>query len=474
MGWDSWVEGKPSDQAALYREHEGLFTREAVADTATVLAAATDSAERKALSFFKAYQEIEYIGKKTAVLGDIQMDLEANLWVTIDGKPMRYRELDRLLSTESDRKKRATYAEEEYRVYDILNNVVLKRQLDEAHRLAKDLGYGSYLDLAVAYRMFDAKDLAARCERFLERSEPLYLSLFDKVSPVPRAEFRRSDTLFLLGGRDFDAFFARDTLVPRLKNVLGGLGIDLVAQKNLRIDDREIETKVPRAVCFAIDVPADVRLSIKPVGGKEDFSSLFHEMGHGQHFANARTPVWEFQQLGSNAVTETYAYLFEYLTENPRWIAENTTMDRATRRKFADAVAFGKLYMVRRYMSKFLYETRLHAGDADPKKSYQTLMSRGYGYALNDQEASRYLSDVDAFLYSADYVQAFFLEAQLARVLEKRFGPRWWTNRKAGDFLKGLFAYGNELSGRELAEKLGYPQGFDETILFENLRANLN
>jgi hypothetical protein len=83
-------------------------------------------------------------------------------------------------------------------------------------------------------------------------------------------------------------------------------------------------------------------------------------------------------------------------------------------------------------------------------------MSKGYGFALNDDEATRYLSDVDPLLYSADYVQAFFLQAMLEATLHANYGAKWWTNEKAGEFLKSLFAKGNELSGKELAKLLGY------------------
>ena len=472
-GWASWVEGQASDQSSLYDSYSHLFTEAAIEDTRKAISLTQDQTQKKALSFFKAYQEIEYIGKQTAVLSDIYMDLEAGLWVNIEGESVKYRELYRLLSQQPNREKRELYAAEEYKTYQILNSVVLGRYLQQGHKLAKELAYRDYADLAVAYRMFDAKQLSRLCERFLVDSEQLYLSLFDKISPVPRTEFRRSDTLYLLGGRQFDDYFPQDKLIPRMDELLLGLGIDRHHQQNLLVDDRSLPAKVPRAVCFAIDVPGDIRLSIKPVGGKEDYSSLFHEMGHGQHFANAKTPVWEFQQLGSNAVTETYAYLFEYLTENPTWIGDNTDMDEKTRQQYADHCAFSKLYMVRRYMAKFLYELKLHSGEKDPQKLYQDLMSKGYGYQLNEQEASRYLSDVDPFLYAADYVQAFFLEAQLTAKLEADFGRRWWTNPEAGIFLKELFAYGNELTGRKLGRKLGYTDGFESQVLVDNIHSQL-
>jgi len=469
MGWGTWVEGKTSDQASLYREYTHLYTKDAIEATRRAEALEKDPAQKKALDFFRLYQEVEYIGNQTALLYDIYMDLEASLWVNIDGKSVPYRELDGILSNEADPKKRAVYSKEEYKVYDILNKVVLDRDLATSHRLAKELGHPSYTDLAVAYKMFDLGELAGQCELFLKNTEAAYLDLFDRVSPISRSEFRRSDTLFVLAAKDQDKHFTGERMMPLLRGFLAGLGIDLDSQENLRVDDRDIDTKVPRAVCFSVRIPEDIRLSIKPIGGKDDYSSLFHEMGHGQHFANTKTPIWEFQELGSNAVTEGYAYLFEYMPENPLWIEDNLSMPAADKAKYLEHCRFAKLYMLRRYMAKFLYEVKLHSGSDVPRKDYQRLLSRGYGYQLNWEEASRYLSDVDAFLYSADYVQAFFLEAMLKKKLEQSFGKKWWKNTEAGDYLKSLWAYGNELSGRELAAMIGYPDGIDAKVLTADL-----
>ena len=457
MGWRSWALGEPSNQASLYDEYGAIFSRRAIDVVNHALATETDPVRRKALSFLKLYQQTEYVGRETALLEDIYSDLEANLQVNVDGKSVPYRQLFGILSDETDKARRETLASEEYRAYATLNNVVLGRILDRGHGLATELGYDSYADLAVAYRMIDEERNATLCRDFLKKTEAKYLELFDRISPIPRETFRRSDTLFVLGGRDFDKYFPKEDLVERMDAFLNGLGIDRARQANLRLDDRPLPNKVPRAVCFAIDVPGDVRLSIKPVGGKEDYSSLFHEMGHGQHFASSKTDVWEFQQLGSNAVTETYAYLFEYVVEDPLWVRDNTDMDDETLASYTEFCVFVRLYMARRYMAKFLYELELHRGTEDPRARYREIMSQGYGYQLTDEEASRYLSDVDPFLYSADYVQAFFLEAMLRDTLRERFGAKWWNDKGAGAFLRDLFARGNELTGKELAQRLGYP-----------------
>jgi len=456
MGWKSWVLGEPSNQALLYDAYPDLFTKEAIAVAREAYESERDPLRKKALHFFVNYLEAEYIYKETAVFQDIASDLEAESQVLVDGKLVPYRDLNGLLANAKTAEERQALAEEQYRIYRLLNDVVLTREWDAAHRLAKELGYQDYVELAVTYKMFDLNELTALSEKLLAATEAEYLQLFDEVSPIPRDRFRRSDISFVLGAKDWDAYFTMEKMIPALKTTLAGLGIDVESQKNLLMHTEELPKKNPRAVCFAIHAPGDVRISIKPQGGKKDYQALFHEMGHAEHFANTTTPFWEFQQLGSYAVTEGYAYLFEGLIENRFWLQDFTDLRGPELDAFLKHARFTNLYMLRRYMSKVLYEVKLHRGEPDPQKLYQTLMSRGYGFQLTEQEALRYLTDVDTMLYSADYLQAFFLQGMLETRLAERFGDHWWQSKEAGDYLKSLYAHGNEFSAKELARELGY------------------
>lgn len=456
MGWNSWVLGEPSNQAQLYAEYPDLFTRESIAVAREAYERENDPLQKKARRFFLNYLQAEYLFKETAVFQDITNDLEAKLQVLVDGKMIPYRDLDKLLVNAESAAARGVLAQEQYRIYELLNDVVLKRELAAEHRLAKELGYRDYVDLAVTYKMFDLDELTALSEKLLQSTEAEYLRLFDEVSPIPRDRFRRSDISFLLGAKDWDASFAQDKMIAALQTTLAGLGIDVDDQKNLLMHTEELPRKNPRAVCFAVHAPRDVRISIKPQGGRRDYQALFHEMGHAEHFANTRTDIWEFQQLGSNAVTEGYAYLFEGLIDNPLWLQDHTDLRGEELQAYLKLARFSDLYMLRRYMSKLLYEVKLHRGEPDPQQLYQSLMSRGYGFRLTEQEALRYLTDVDPLLYSADYLQAFFLQRMLETRLAERFGARWWQSPAAGEYLKSLFAHGNEFSAKELARELGY------------------
>jgi hypothetical protein len=468
MAWKTWALGEASDQDALYRQYTYLFTRDSIDKVKAAGAQETNPEQRLALAFFLHYLETEYIGAQTAQLWDIDADLQANESVLVNGQMIPYHNLSKLLADEPDPAKRAVMAKEEVRIYRLLNEVVRKRIFETSHHLATDLGYKDYLELSVAYRMFDLNDLYAKAQQFLDQSEAMYLKLFDEVSPIPRKDFHRSDVGRLLAKKEYDAYFPADSLLATAYATFDGMGLGEHARKKIFVNSEPLPKKNPRAVCFPIRVPNDVRLSIKPIGGDNDYKALFHEFGHAQHFSHGTTPVWEFQQLGSNAVTEGYAYTFESLPEREAWLVKHTTMPPDVRRKFHRHVMLANLYMARRYMAKLIFETEFHRGVPDPQKRYQYWLSKAYGFQLTDDESTRYLTDLDPFLYCADYVQAFHIEAMLNEHLTRDFGAVWWENPKSGAFLTQYWSVANKLSGAELAQMLGY-KSYDNKLLLAYL-----
>ena len=118
--------------------------------------------------------------------------------------------------------------------------------------------------------------------------------------------------------------------------------------------------------------------------------------------------------------------------------------------------AYIKLFMVRRYCAKVLYEIELHRGVTDAPARYRHWLGRAYGIPLDANDGLRYLTDVDDFFYSADYTRAWMLEAMLEHKLSEQFGEQWFASPAAGKFLRELWATGQYYSGDELAQKLGY------------------
>jgi hypothetical protein len=459
MGWENWVFGKPSNQDSLYKANSGLFTRENIELVRKALGEEQDSIQRKRLAYLKRYLSLEYIGKQIAPLTDSVSNMEATARVIVGKDSIPYRQIPSLLATEKSQSRRREIYVALDPVLDSLNMLLLR--VEAAYQaISRELGYESYNGMLEDLKGIDLEGFKQVCERVLRETEPAYLKLLDEqlalYPGLKRENFYRHDTAPIFRSARFSSSFPGDSMLPGAIRTFAAMGIPLGAMDNLHIDAEPRETKNPRAVCFAIEVPSDVRLSIKPTGGTDDYSALYHEIGHGLHFANTTEHAIEFKYMGEPTVTETFAFLSEYIFSNQAWLRQHTMMQTDALKDYVRFHAFYRLYFIRRYSAKFLYELHLHSGKPSPEKVYAEVLSSATGYLPLPSDEKRYLTDLDALYYSAGYLRAWFLEAQLSTKLSERFGENWFENPDAGAYLKSLWASGDKVNGDELAASLGY------------------
>jgi len=239
-----------------------------------------------------------------------------------------------------------------------------------------------------------------------------------------------------------------------------------IGTADLTLDVEERPLKSPRAFCAPVRVPQDVRLVIKPRGGHDDYAAILHEAGHSEHFAHVRADApFAYRYLGDNSITEAYAFLFDGLSRNPRWL--RNVMGARETDDYLFLVRFSHLLLLRRYGAKLPYELELHRAP-DPS----TFGGR-YGEGLGDALRLRiwrenFLHDLDDWFYCACYLRAWILEVQLRAALVDRFGDHWFAAKGAGDFLKEIWSLGQELSAEELAQRIGY-SGLDASLLITDL-----
>ncbi|MGZ5307960.1 MAG: peptidase M3, partial [Solirubrobacterales bacterium] len=186
-----------------------------------------------------------------------------------------------------------------------------------------------------------------------------------------------------------------------------------------------------------------------PVGGREDFAALFHEGGHTEHYANTEAALpLAHRQLGDNAVTESFAFLIEHLTEDPEWLRSRLAIvDHGPVVRHARAV---KLVMLRRYAAKIAYEVELLGPGADLAAMPQRYAELLGGATRVRWPRQSWLADVDGGFYVACYLRAWALELGWRGALRERFGERWFEHPESGDWLRGLWSQGQRLDAEEL------------------------
>jgi hypothetical protein len=498
LDWYTRTLGEPSIKALTYRGHERLFSPESVrlVDRA-IKDRKADSDPRRALQFLKSYLASEYLSLHVSRYDDEVANAELQATVSLPWLqgPVPYKELENLIKDEQDAGRRAEIERVRAEVWRNVLNPILAKKEAEVQRLARKLGYRSYVALAEEARLVNLRQLLEEGHRFLLASDPMYAPLLEDIARkelgLEVRQMKRADITRLRNAPRFERFFPRELMQPAFLSFLAGLGLDMksAAGTAIRVDDAPHPLKEQRAACYSIHVPDDVRITVKPTSGVEDFATFFHEGGHALHFANATTRTWEFQQLGPNALTEAWSEVFGKVWSDPVWLRhyrDFVTRYNAVRgtkipvmtdddiAELSRVRVFNDFYYLRRYSyAKIVYESVLHGGDpaiwkglydrptADPMEVYRDVFGRAYGFPLGDEDALRFRTDVDDTFYAADYARAFGLADLIHEALRERYGGKdgnWYDSKEVGALLKSLWADGQKWQPDEIAQKFGQPK----------------
>lgn len=454
------------DLTPIYERFSHLFTVETFHEVTEA------DREPKYKRFLQEFVAEHFIEAQVKRYSEPLAQAESTALVEWEGQAHSYRAAPvRMMNLGSQDRRHALY-EKWLRVAAGLNG--LRQERHEASvALARELDFPDYVQLWDELGGLHLADLTEKSGRLLSDTEALYHGeLRDQLvfAGVDPADAWKVDLGWVFRAPRFDAYFSGKGLLPSLFRTLADLGLRLEEQQNIKLDTEYREKKTPRAFCAPLGVPEDVRLVILPSGGRTDYDTLFHEAGHAEHFANVdRTQPFAYRRLGDNSVTEAFAFLLQYLTIHPKWLALHLEMDALT--DYLRVSLLNKLYMLRRYATKVLYEQRLHtaAGDETMAEVYAELCSEHLGVRYCPEE---YLSDTDDAFYAARYLRAWALEAQLRGYLREEFDEEWFRAPRAGKFLVELWREGQKYTAEELLGFMGY-DGLDFAPMVDEIRAAL-
>ncbi|MFP2963052.1 chromosome segregation protein SMC [Myxococcus sp. 1LA] len=474
--WDFWTQGRHVDVAATYAGQETLFSVENIRRIDRLRQLTDDAREVRALTALHSHFAGEYLSHALAEYNDAAANLEASLTFPVDGKDVRYRDLERLLANErTAARRRALYAAATPAIERL--NQTLRRREERAEELVRALGFESYEAFGSELRQSDLGRLSVLAEEILQATQAPYRVVMERLSQrelgMPFKDITRADIPRLFRSREVEDAFPKGESLLKAHGTLAGMGLDLGEMRNVTIDARDVKAKSSRPLALAVRVPSDVRISFKPGTGVLNQARVLHEFGHGLHAAFTTETRFELARLGNPTVGEAYSALFEDLAEDPVWLEEHAGVSGEQRAQYLAASSAHKLYLIRHAAGRLLYQLELHRRvEADPKALYREIMSRTDDIPMTDQDAERYLVDQEDFFQSADSFRAWFLAGQLQAQLKARFGPAWWRTSQSGEFLKALWAKGNALSAREVAQAIG-EKGIEPDVLLLRLGTTL-
>jgi hypothetical protein len=413
-------------------------------------------------SYKRFYRELssDIIWQNLRAYTDELYNLEASLDVYVNDETIAYRDVGNKIYLSDDRNYRKD-------LYDAMKpltlryfNPLLMTIVDRQRDICKELGFENYENYWQKMHNIDFNQLSSLLDEILKETDGLFKDILTKraketlnfeiseIKPYDRGQ------LFRLKG--YDEYFKAENMLPFMKRLLLGLGIDLDSQKNITIDFKDIPEKSGRASTYMIKVPENIRVLGKPSAGIEDYTTLFHEMGHAQHYANCKEKYYEFKLLGDSGTTEGYAFLFDSLFMEPAFLIEEVGVPEDIAKKIMWRNLFTDLSSLRYYISLFNYERVLHKGGGDPIEFYRNIMEKNLLIPKTSEDAELGYLGANEDFYSVYYLEAWFLSAMLKDYLKSHYGERWYKNKEAGDFLKGLWSEGERFTTVEIAKKIGY------------------
>jgi len=387
------------------------------------------------------------VEEETASLGDMLRFYMERGRMHVGGEKIPALEVVPWLQSQADFDKReAMQKENSIFLKGIINPMLLGILELTIRAVTQRFGYDNYARYSEAKKLVNFEEMAGIMRNYLYETKNTY---FTRIAPWveetigrPFSQLSRYHALYLVRIRRFDEYFPVSDLSGLIQRTYEGLGFDLSSRTDVRTDMSNSTTKNPSGICIGVEVPGQVHVLVKPVGGLVDAETLLHEMGHAyfmSHFDRG-LPV-EYRRLyRSPALDETFAFLFSDLIENEYWLKKIAGMPSEKAKELAKLLRTKKLCLIRRHIGKFLAEKELHeTGDIKDPGPYCRHLEDATGFVY---EPVGYLIDMEPDFYALDYLMAWGGAHVLRQCIEMRFGEGWFEKPEAGAFLEEIASPG--------------------------------
>ncbi|HEX9919708.1 MAG TPA: hypothetical protein VGA87_11105, partial [Pyrinomonadaceae bacterium] len=463
--------------APLRDRYADLWTRAAVDDLSHAIEQTSQQfeTERVALAALLRVAQTGYVEARAAEVTDELERCKASARVEWDGARLASDDVPEVIAAETDPARRRELAA---RWFDTLRTCddLRAARLDVLREGARSLGYDSYFTFQSGITEAGIESLSAGADVFLERTASVYaVKMFEWSARHLPAEFARepvyADSLFFARLAHLDPFFPAGELHATYDATMGGLGIRIGQQPNLRIETTAAQFGRTRAACLALKPPGDVRLVYGREGGTSYYQKFFEAAGRAQHFAwvsrdlAARYP--ELVHAPDETTRAGFAFLFGDLLMDAPWLAAHRNVRPSEASEIARSYAFVELHRTRR-AAVLLRQQRAPEQAGDTRAEH---LAESYATAL--EEALNFRADASLFLRDlvpgglrdtteertglppVVYLRARIFAAALGEYFRTRYGHRWWATSKVADELIDMWNTGSRYTVEELASLVG-------------------
>jgi len=443
------------DISSIYERYGHLASKDLAKNFLERWKSVQTEEDKRSARHFHQFALFGYLGNLLKGIQEEMARVQSGMSITVDGDEIGYHSILPRLRNEPDKDKRREIDDKASELELELASME-KDAWQMTFDVFRDFGFESYFEGCKFALQVDYEWLAGELRKFLDDTDEEFLrefnSLSEKVLGYSIDDARKCDVPFLLRGGDWDGLFPKDGMVDKVKRFFADMGLPIDSIPAIRLDVEERPKKRPRAFCSAVRPGEEIYVCLRQMGGMNDYHTFMHELGHAYHFAHTDASLpSELILIGDSATSEIYAFMFQYLGVNPVWLKEYIGIENPS--ELVEFQRLLKLYFLRRYASKFLYEIDLLSSyNINGRESlYPKYLDRGLKVKHRDEN---WLSDLDPAFYSAGYLRAWIFEVQLRDYLKGEYGETWWTNPASGDKLKEFWRTGRMYKPEELAEKV--------------------
>jgi hypothetical protein len=439
------------DTARIGERYAWLYSEEALDAVGEPVDAESDRVRRALLTGI--------IEHRSAVQQDRLNTWYANATVAVGDERIPFHTAQAQLPAEPDPRRRVELAEGTEAVMAAAEELALAAEATVQSAI-RDFGLGGHTEFWTSLKKVDHGRLREEVERVAAATADRYRTWIEpRMAETGDAwgECSQAHQPFIRSLRAHDAAYAAERFEPAMRWTFEALGLELFSAPTIHMDLEDRPAKDARASVWVPEAGREVHLLVRPSVGANDYGAFLHEAGHALHFGLADPAIgWPLANVGSEAYTELWAYLFERVGHDPVWLAEALGIPDARAERIAGDQVGIDLMLFTRFVGKLANELELYAGDpldtARGRAIYQATLSErtGFRYDAREWQFDRYPG-----YSSADYLRAWLAEAEVARWLRRTFGERWWAVRDAGDWLREQWRRGWTPDAEEIVAETG-------------------
>jgi hypothetical protein len=312
----------------------------------------------------------------------------------------------------------------------------------------------------------DAAGVDRLAQSVLDQTADVYghgLGVYLSQLELPIDDVWPSDVDWAFRAPRFDAVFAGHLRMPLVIRTMRDLGIELEEQVDVRIEP----AVDPGVQCVPLEVPGDIRVLLRLIGGWQDYARTLRGLGMAEHLAHTdgSLRLWE-RWLGDVTPTRGYGALLEGLLRDRTWLVHQ--LEYAASDDFRVIAHLEWLWRTRRLAASAQYSQRLwqaEPGAAMAADFEESLSLATRARHFGDEYLLGLLGSPWTVFDDAIQLRSEVFAAQLRLFLKREFDEEWWRSSRAAHFIKDeLWRPGRRHSAEELLGFMGF-EGFDASIL---------